>query len=118
MRRGTTRLAVIIRYRKPLHQAFFEKGERLAERFEADARRTCATGVALDFLRDVRCCDAVTAKARASCFLVVFPKRYCFPAPLLPSFIFPVEGRSGKGKSSCCDTTGMGAGASPVTRSL
>ena len=30
-------------------------------------------------------CCAVAAKARASCFLVVLPKRYCPPAPLLPA---------------------------------
>src|SRR5258708_32289461 len=84
------------------NQAFFEKCERLAERFEVDARRVCATGVALGFLRAVRCCGAVAAPACASSFLVVLPKRYCFPAPLLPALRLPEYGRSGKGKPSGC----------------
>src|SRR5260370_17273032 len=85
----------------PLHlvtpganQAFFEKCERLTERFEVDALRVCATGVALGFLRAVRCCGAVAATACASSFLVVLPKRYCFPAPLLPALGLPEYGRS------------------------
>jgi hypothetical protein len=71
------------------NQAFFEKCERLAERCEVDARRVCATGVALGFLRAVRCCGAVAATACASSFLVVLPKRCCFPAPLLPALGLP-----------------------------
>ena len=67
------------------NQAFFEKIWRFAERFEADARRACATVAPLGFLRSVRYCDALAAEALASCFLVVFPKRYRFPSLLLPS---------------------------------
>ena len=36
------------------NQAFFEKSERLAERFEADARCACASGIALGFPLAVR----------------------------------------------------------------
>ncbi len=99
------------------NQAFFEKCKRLAERFETDARRACATGVAVDFLLAARCCGAVAATAWASCFPVVLLKRDGFPAPLLPSLSLPEYGRSGKGKPSGCNA-GVRAGVALVTRSF
>jgi len=48
---------------------------------------------------------------------VIFPKRYCFPAPLLPPLGLREEERSGKGKPSGCRAR-VRAGAPLVTRSF